>query len=274
LGFETTEGTTMKHEGKIAIVTGAAQGIGLACAQRLLEDGAAVVLADINAEKVSDAASDLAKTFPRVKGMKCDVSKKADVQALVAGTVKEFDTVDIMVNNAATTVAAEPLDISEEDFDRVINVNLKGTLFGCQEAGRIMVAKGSGAIVNMSSMQAELAISARVPYGASKAAINQLTKIFALSLANKGVRVNAVAPGTILTDLTRGSVLSNEESYRKILSRTPMGRAGEADEIASVVSFLAHKDASYMTGQILYVDGGRLTLNYTVPVDNLPNLQR
>lgn len=260
----------MRHRNKVAIVTGAAQGIGLACAQRLHEEGARVVLSDINGDKVAEAAATLANGGDTTLAVTCDVASQAAVKALVAAAIERFGTVDIMVNNAATTVASEPLELTEEEFDRVIGVNLKGTLFGCQEAGRIMVAKGRGAIVNMSSMQAELAIAARVPYGISKAGINQLTKIFALSLAPKGVRVNAVGPGTILTDLTRNGVLSNEESYRRILSRTPMGRCGEADEIATVTSFLASDEASYVTGQTIYADGGRLTLNYTVPVTSLP----
>jgi NAD(P)-dependent dehydrogenase (short-subunit alcohol dehydrogenase family) len=262
----------MRHQGKVAIVTGAAQGIGLACARRLHEEGAKIVLADVNGEKLAAAARSLDADGKTALGVPCDVASQSQVKALVETTRERFGGLDIMVNNAATTAAAEPLDLSEAEFDRVIGVNLKGTLFGCQEAGRIMVAQGRGAIVNMSSMQAELAIATRVPYGISKAAINQLTKIFALALAKRGVRVNAVAPGTILTDLTRGSVLANEESYRMILSRTPMGRCGEADEIAAVASFLASDDASYITGQTLYADGGRLTLNYTVPVDTLPGL--
>lgn len=262
----------MRHAGKVAVVTGAAQGIGLACAARLHAEGARVVLADINVEKVAAAASSLSADGETALAVSCNVAARDEVKALVETAVKRFGGIDIMVNNAATTVSSLPLDLTEEEFDRVIGVNLKGTLFGCQEAARVMVSRAGGAIVNMSSMQAELAIPERVPYGISKAAINQLTKIFALALAKQGVRVNAVAPGTILTDLTRGSVLSNEDSYRRILSRTPMGRCGEADEIATVVSFLASKEASYVTGQTVYADGGRLTLNYTVPVDKLPGL--
>jgi NAD(P)-dependent dehydrogenase (short-subunit alcohol dehydrogenase family) len=259
----------MRHRNKIAVVTGAAQGIGLACARRLHDEGAKVVLADINADKVASTAKALDASGSTAIGVPCDVSSRRNVASLIAQAVAKFGTVDIMVNNAGTSVAADPLDLTEEDFDRVIGVNLKGTLFGCQEAGKVMVAKGAGAIVNMSSMQAELAIATRVPYGISKAAINQLTKIFALSLANKGVRVNAVGPGTIVTDMTRASVLSNPDSYRMILSRTPMGRAGEASEVATIVSFLASDEASYVTGQTLYADGGRLTLNYTVPVGDV-----
>ncbi len=260
----------MRHAGRVAIVTGAAQGIGLACATLLHAEGAHVVLADIKANEVAAAATTLSPDLRTARAVTCDVASRTAIQSLVQSAVDAFGTVDIMVNNAATTVAAEALDLTEEDFDRVIAVNLKGTLFGCQEAGKVMVARGGGTIINMSSMQAELAIANRVPYGISKAAINQLTRIFALSLAACNVRVNAVGPGTILTDLTRSGVLANPESYRTILSRTPMGRCGEAAEIASIVSFLASSDASYMTGQTLYADGGRNTLNYTVPVAAVP----
>lgn len=262
----------MRHQGKTAIVTGAAQGIGLACAERLHREGARVVLADVNVAKAEAAAKRIDASGKTAVAVACDVAVRQAVVDLVKGVVDRFGRLDIMINNAAISVASEALDLSEEDFDRVIGVNLKGALFGCQEAGKVMVAAGGGAIVNMSSMQAELAIANRVPYGIAKGGMNQMTRIFGLSLAKKKVRVNAIGPGTILTDLTRGGVLSNEESYRRILSRTPMGRCGEASEVAGVASFLASDDASYITGQTLYVDGGRMTLNYTVPVDELPGL--
>lgn len=263
----------MRHHGKIAIVTGAAQGIGLACARRLYDEGAAVVLADVQGEKASEARAAMDEAGARSLSVTCDVGRRRAVAELVAATVARFGRLDIMVNNAAISVAADPLELSEEDFDRVIGVNLKGALFGCQEAGKVMAAKGGGAIVNMSSMQAILAIPDRVPYGIAKGGMTQMTKIFAIALARKGVRVNAVGPGTILTDLTRKGVLSNEESYRRILSRTPMGRCGEPEEVASVVSFLAGAEASYITGQTIYVDGGRAGLNYTVPVDDPPDFE-
>jgi NAD(P)-dependent dehydrogenase (short-subunit alcohol dehydrogenase family) len=148
-------------------------------------------------------------------------------------------------------------------------VNLKGVFLAGQAAARQMVKQGSGgAIVNMSSVNAILAIPNQVPYVVSKGGINQLTKVMAMSLAPHGIRVNAIGPGTILTELAKTAVLGNREAERKILSRTPMGRMGEPEEVASVAVFLASDEASYLTGQTIYPDGGRLALNYTVPVSD------
>jgi NAD(P)-dependent dehydrogenase (short-subunit alcohol dehydrogenase family) len=197
----------------------------------------------------------------------CDVSLKTHVDAAVLATVAEFGRLDILVANAGIVHAAEFLDLREEDFDRVIAVNLKGVFLAGQAAARQMVKQGGGgAIVNMSSVNAVLAIANQVPYVASKGGINQLTKVMALALAPHGIRVNALGPGTILTELAKGAVLGNAEAEAKILSRTPLGRLGEPGEVAKAALFLASDDASYVTGQALYPDGGRLALNYTVPV--------
>jgi NAD(P)-dependent dehydrogenase (short-subunit alcohol dehydrogenase family) len=195
------------------------------------------------------------------------VSKKATAIALVDAAVGAFGRLDILVNNAGITHAAEFLDLDEADFDRVLAVNLKSMFLCGQAAARRMVAQGNGgAIVNMSSANAVVAIPNQVPYVVSKGGINQLTKVMAISLAAHGIRVNGIGPGTIATELAKQAVLGSEEAKRKILSRTPMGRLGEPSEVASIAAFLVSDDASYLTGQTIYPDGGRLALNYTVPV--------
>jgi glucose 1-dehydrogenase len=257
----------MRLENKVALVTGAAQGIGLACAQALAGEGARVVLADVNADAAKRAAESLSAQGRQCAHVACDVSRKADVDRAVAAAVETFGRLDILVANAGIVHAADFLDLAEADFDRVIAVNLKGVFLAGQAAARQMVKQGGGgAIVNMSSVNAVLAIPNQVPYVVSKGGINQLTKVMSVSLAPHGIRVNGIGPGTILTELAKTAVLGNREAERKILSRTPMGRMGEPGEIARVAVFLASDEASYMTGQTLYPDGGRLALNYTVAV--------
>jgi NAD(P)-dependent dehydrogenase (short-subunit alcohol dehydrogenase family) len=252
----------MRLEGKVALVTGAAQGIGLACAQAFAREGAKLVMADLNAEKVEEGARRLGAA-----GIGCDVSRKADVVAAVETAVARHGRLDILVANAGIVHAAEFLDLEEADFDRVLAVNLKGIFLAGQAAARQMVKQGGGgAIVNMSSVNAVMAIPNQVPYVVSKGGINQLTKVMALSLAPHRIRVNGIGPGTILTELAKTAVLGNPEAERKILSRTPLGRMGEPAEVAAVAVFLASDAASYLTGQTIYPDGGRLALHYTVPV--------
>jgi glucose 1-dehydrogenase len=252
----------MKLAQKVAIVTGASQGIGLACAQRLAREGARVMLADIRPEGASaaEAIGDAARFFH------ADVSQKTDVDALIAATLAAFGQIDILVNNAGVTHAAEFLDLAEDDFDRVLRINLKSMFLCSQAAAREMVKRQSGCIINMSSVNAELTIPNQVPYVISKGGVNQLTRVAAISLAPHGIRVNAIGPGTILTELAKKAVLGSPEARHTILSRTPLGRCGEPEEVAGIAAFLASDDASYMTGQTLYADGGRMALNYTVPV--------
>jgi len=257
----------MRLEGKVALVTGAAQGIGLACARALAAEGARVVLADVNGDAAKKGAEALRAEGRQAAHAACDVSRKADVDRAVAVAVEAFGRLDVLVANAGIVHAAEFLDLAEADFDRVIAVNLKGVFLAGQAAARQMVKQGEGgAIVNMSSVNAVLAIPNQVPYVVSKGGINQLTKLMSISLAPHGIRVNGIGPGTILTELAKTAVLGNREAERRILSRTPMGRMGDPAEIGSVAVFLASDEASYMTGQTLYPDGGRLALNYTVPV--------
>jgi len=253
----------MKLHQKIAIVTGASQGIGLACAERLVREGARVMLVDIRPEVELAAASlgDAARAY------RADVGIKVEVDAMIAATLAAFGRIDILINNAGVTHAAEFLDLHEDDFDRVLRINLKSMFLCSQAAARDMVARGEGGcIINMSSVNAELTIPNQVPYVISKGGVNQLTRVAAIALAQYDIRVNAIGPGTILTELAKKAVLGSPEARHTILSRTPLGRCGEPEEVASIAAFLASDDASYMTGQTLYADGGRMALNYTVPV--------
>jgi NAD(P)-dependent dehydrogenase (short-subunit alcohol dehydrogenase family) len=251
-------------QGRVAIVTGAARGIGFAIAQRFAEEGALVVVADLAEDAIQDAAAKLPGATPVV----ADVSLKADATRLIDTASTRHGRVDVLVNNAGITHAADFLDLDEADFDRVLRVNLKSMFLCGQAVARRMVASGTkGAIVNLSSVNAVLAIANQVPYVVSKGGINQLTRVMALALAPHGIRVNAIGPGTIATEMARQAVLGDEASRRKILSRTPLGRLGEPEEVAAVAAFLASDDASYLTGQTIYPDGGRMSLNYTVPVD-------
>ncbi len=257
----------MRLSGKVALVTGAGQGIGLACARAMAREGAKVVLAERDHSRGLEAAGTLSAEGLSATFVGCDVSRRKEVDAAVAAAVKAYGRLDILVANAGIVHAAEFLDLEEEDFDRVLAVNLKGAFLAGQAAARQMVAQGGGgAIVNMSSVNAVMAIPNQVAYVVSKGALNQLTKVMAVSLAPHGIRVNGIGPGTILTELARKAVLGNREAERKILSRTPLGRMGQPEEIASVAVFLASDDASYLTGQTIYPDGGRLALNYTVAV--------
>jgi len=259
----------MRFDGKVVIVTGGANGIGRACVGRFVDEGAKVVIVDID-EAGEAMAEELRKGGGETTFIDCDVGERLDVRNVIAGTLEAYGGVDILVNNAGILHGAGFLDIEEAEFERVLRTNLKGAFLVGQAVARQMIAqieagRAPGAIVNISSINAVFAIADQVPYSISKGGINQLTKVMALALAPHGIRVNAVGPGSIMTRMLE-SITIDEEARRKVLSRTPLGRLGEPAEIAAVVAFLASDDASYITGQTVYADGGRLPLNYTVPV--------
>jgi NAD(P)-dependent dehydrogenase (short-subunit alcohol dehydrogenase family) len=255
----------MRLAGKVAVVTGAARGIGRATAERLLAEGAKVVVSDIDTETLTRAAEEIG-TAANVFAVRADVSKKSEVVSLVAAAVRHFGAIDIMVNNAGIAPVVEFLDVTEEILDRVLDVNLKGAFYGTQAAGREMISRGKGGvIINMSSINSGLANPNVAPYAISKGGMNQVTSTAAVAFAPHGIRVVGVGPGTIMTDMVAGAFVQSAGNHA-ILSRTPLGRYGQPSEIASVVAFLASEDASYITGETMYVDGGRRVLNYVVPV--------
>ena len=244
--------------GKRTVVTGAAQGIGRAIAAAFVAEGAQVLLADVDAAGAARAAAALGQ-----QAFTADVSRKGEIERLFAQVSEDWGSLDILVNNAGVTHAAELDDLTEDDFDRVFAINLKSALWATQAAARLM-PPGS-AVVNMSSVNAVLAIPNQIPYAISKGAMKQLTNVTALALAPKGIRVNAIGPGSIMTAMLQG-IMSDQAAQDRILSRTPLGRWGEPEEVAAIAVFLASGESSYITGQTIYPDGGRLGLNYTVPV--------
>lgn len=254
--------------GRTALITGGAGGIGLGCAQAFAAEGCDLALLDIDGDRLLPIAKDLAERSGRkVHAVVCDLSDAKAAQGAAIKAAAMLGSIQVLVNNAGILAPGDILDAELEDFDRVMAVNVRAPFVIGQTVARHMVdAKIKGAIINMSSINAILAIPNQIAYVTSKGAIGQMTKAMALALAPHGIRVNAIGPGTVVTDILKG-VMDNEDARRRVLQRTPLKRLGQPLEIGKVAVFLASDDASYMTGQTLYPDGGRLALNYTVPVD-------
>jgi glucose 1-dehydrogenase len=250
----------VKLKNRTAIITGAARGIGLSCAERFKAEGANVVIADVLDDIGTAEANRLGATYKH-----CDVSESSDVKAAVAAVVKQHGAVDILLNNAAINISGDFLEISEADYDKVLDINLKGSFLMLQACAREMVKQGAGSIINMSSVNDTLAIPSIVSYCVAKGGVSQLTRATSISLAPHGIRVNAIGPGSIMTDMLK-SVVNDKVAMARVMSRTPMGRVGQPSEIASIAVFLASDESSYVTGQTIYADGGRMPLNYTMPV--------
>ena len=239
--------------GQTAVITGGAQGLGFAIAQRFVAEGARIVLGDVNLEATESAATQLGGDNVAV-AVSCDVTSAADVDALVAAAVDRFGGLDIMINNAGITRDATMRKMTEEQFDQVIAVHLKGTWNGLRKAAAIMRENKRGAIVNMSSISGKVGMVGQTNYSAAKAGIVGMTKAAAKELAHLGVRVNAIQPGLIRSAMTEAMP---QRIWDEKLAEIPMGRAGEPEEVAKVALFLASDLSSYMTGAVLEVTGGR-----------------
>lgn len=244
------------------LITGAARGIGLAIAARLVSEGARVMLADVLPEG-EDRAAELGDAAAFIR---CDVTCRDQIEAAITATVARWGGLDGLVNNAGIAPKGDILTETPEQFDRVIATNLTAAFHATQLAAPQLIAAGGGVIINMSSVNALLTIPTLLAYNVAKGGLNQMTRNTAIALAPHNIRVVGIGPGTILTDLAKQAVMASAEARRQIMSRTPMGRAGEPEEIAAIAAFLLSDDASYITGETLYADGGRLGLNYTVPV--------
>ena len=267
---------------RVAIVTGAARGIGFACARRFLHDNYHVVLADSDEAAGKLAVTDLEAHKEQLRFVVCDVSDPLSVHNLIAETVAAFGRIDVLINNAGVALKGGVTDLSPEDFDRVIAVNLRGAFLVSRAVVEWMTSEIEGredrsrltdrpyCIINMSSINDTVAIPDYLAYTVSKGGLLQMTRSMALELAPFGIRVNAIGPGSVKTDMLAG-IANDAAAMRKIMQRTPLGRIAQTDEVASVAAFLASEDSSYITGQCIYVDGGRLALNYTMPLNDEVN---
>ncbi len=239
--------------GRTAIITGGAQGLGYAIAEVFVAEGARVVLGDLDSDRTREAAEALGGADV-ARAVRCDVTSAVEVEAVVAAAADAFGGVDVMVNNAGITRDATLRKMTEQQFDEVIAVHLKGTWNGTRAAAAVMREQGSGAIINMSSISGKVGLIGQTNYSAAKAGIVGLTKAAAKELAHLGVRVNAIAPGLIRSAMTEAMP---QRIWDAKLAEVPMGRAGEPREVATVALFLASDLSSYMTGTVLEVTGGR-----------------
>ncbi|MGD6756421.1 3-oxoacyl-ACP reductase FabG [Streptomyces sp. BH105] len=238
---------------KTAVITGGAQGIGLAIARAYVREGAKVVLGDLNLEAAEAAAKGLGGASV-AHVVRCDITEAAQVDTLLQAAIDTFGSLDIMVNNAGITRDATMRTMSEDEFDQVIDVHLKGTWNGTRKAAAVMREQKRGAIVNISSLSGKVGMVGQTNYSAAKAGIVGLSKAAAKEMAHHGVRVNAIQPGLIRSAMTEAMP---QKAWDQKMAEIPMRRAGEVEEVASVALFLASDLSSYMTGTVLEVTGGR-----------------
>jgi len=252
----------MRLEGKVALVTGAGRGIGQAIALAFAREGAKVAVADIDPGTAEATARRIGRA--KARALQMDVADSGSVRDGFDAIDRSWGRIDIAVTNAAVEPIVPFLELTEATWDRIIDVNLKGTFLVAQAAARRMARRRRGVIITLSSVNAEVARPESAAYAATKGGVRQLTKAMAIALAPHGIRVNAIGPGTVVTGLTR-HLLKNRQWRDAVYARTPMQRVAEPQEIAEVAVFLASDASSYMTGSTVYVDGGRLALNGLMP---------
>ena len=251
----------------VSLVAGGTGGLGRAVSLEFLTEGAVVVTTYRTQAEFDELLQAAGANAARLEGHRVDVTDEAATRRLTEEIVGRHGHLDALVNTVGGYAGGVKLhELDTKVLDQMLALNLRSGYALARAVLPAMLSKGRGSIVNMSSVNAVLTIPTIASYNVSKGGINQLTRVMALALADKGIRVNAVAPGTIATELAAKAVLTSEEAKQKIMMRSPMKRLGEPSEVADVVAWLASDAASYVTGEIVVVDGGRMTLNYTVPV--------
>ena len=245
-----------KLEGQTAIITGGARGLGFAMAKKFAEQGAAVIIADILEKESAEAVESLKAAGLKAAFFIVDIRKTGEIDSMVKFTLKTFGRLDILVNNAGIVTRCPSLKLSEEDFDKVMDVNLKGAFFCSQRAGIEMRKNGGGKIINISSGNSRMMHVGRITYCLSKAGISTMTAALGAEWAMYNIRVNAIAPGFIRTDMVNEGIANNFINEKQILSVSPVERWGTAEEIANLALFLVSDEASYIIGQTYFCDGG------------------
>ena len=260
-------------EGKVAIVTGAGRGIGRATALAFAKEGANVVVNDIDIEAAQSVAQEIEALNCKALAIKADVSKSDEVEKMVAETLQSFGSIDILVNNAGKGQSVRAEEQTEEEWDSILDTDLKGSFLCCRAVGKEMIKQKRGRIINIASVGAHCAVPGGSAYCAAKGGLVQLTKVLAIEWARYGINVNTVSPGFTLTPLTQPLEIVSPEMYQERITKIPLGWAAKAEDQANAVLFLASPESDHVTGQELIVDGGVLAAHPAMPLQSMPWLQ-